>query len=219
MSTFTRTIQVQTRKIIFFVVCIKVNKQVIECFCLHLFSLTNFFENKITIFTLDQNSIREPRRKGAVGVREAAGVLIIRRRNNYTRGRASQNFLNFFKKISQCRKLSHSAENTLFHILIHALPILIHASPILIHWLGFRFSAPHLNTCIAYLKTLSRLSAPYLNTCIAYLNILSRLSAPYLNTCIFYPNTLRRLHILIHAILIHWVGLRLLAPYLNTCPN
>ena len=29
---------------IFLVVCIKVNKQVIQCFCVHLFSLTNFFE-------------------------------------------------------------------------------------------------------------------------------------------------------------------------------
>ena len=129
----------------------------------------------------------------------SAGVLFIRGRNNYTRGRTSQNILNFSEKISQSRKLSHSAENTLFHILIYALPILIHR-------LGFRLSAPYLNTCIAYLNTLSRLSAPYLNTCIAYPNTLSRLSTPYLNTCITYPNTLTRLHILIHAILLHWVG-------------
>ena len=57
----------------------------------------------------------------------SAGVLFIRRRNNYTRGPAwvaQKKF--FFEKISQCRKLSHSAENTLFHILIHALPTLIH---------------------------------------------------------------------------------------------
>ena len=47
------------------------------------------------------------------------------------------------------------------------LPILIHALPILIHWL----SAPYLNTCITYLKTLSRLSAP----CITYLYTMSRL--------------------------------------------
>ena len=34
----------------------------------------------------------------------------------------------------------------LLPILIHASPNLIHALPILIHWLGFRFSAPNLNT-------------------------------------------------------------------------
>ena len=95
----------------------------------------------------------------------SAGVLIIRGRNNYTRGRASQNFLNFFEKISvpkivaQCRK--------------HPIP--------------------YLNTCITYLNTSTRLSAPYLNTCIAYRNTLSRLSAPYLKTCITHLNTLSRL--------------------------
>ena len=35
--------------------------------------------------------------------------------------------------------------------------MLIHALPILIHWVGFRLSAPYLNTCITYLNTLSRL--------------------------------------------------------------
>ena len=116
---------------------------------------------------------------------------------------------NLFEIVSQCRNLSHSAENTLFHILIHALPILL-------HWLGFRLSAPYLNSCITYLNTLSqwvsfRLSAPHLNTCFTYVNILSRLSAAYLNTCIAFLNTLSRLHILIHAtpILIHWLGFRL----------
>ena len=34
-----------------FVVCINVNAKGIQCFCLHLFSLTNFFENKMKIFT------------------------------------------------------------------------------------------------------------------------------------------------------------------------
>ena len=34
----------------------------------------------------------------------------------------------------------------LLPILIHASLILIHALPILIHWLGFRLSAPYLNT-------------------------------------------------------------------------
>ena len=55
-----------------FLVCINVNEQVIQCFCMHLFSLTNFFENKISIFTiaLGQNSIRERQRKGTVGGRE-----------------------------------------------------------------------------------------------------------------------------------------------------
>ena len=121
----------------------------------------------------------------------SAGVIIIRAGGGHPRF-----FEIFSKKISQCQKLSHSAKNTLFHILIHALPILIHR-------LGFRLSAPFLNTCIAYLNTLSRLSAPYLNTCIAFVNTLSRLSAPYLNTCITYPNILTRLHILMHATLKH----------------
>ena len=40
----------------------------------------------------------------------------------------------------------------------------------------------YINTCITYLKTVTRLSAPYLNTCIDYLITLSRLSAPYLKT-------------------------------------
>ena len=104
-------------------------------------------------------------------------------------------FFEFFaKKFSQCRKLSHSAENTLFLILIHVLPILIHG-------LGFRLSAPYLNTRITYLNTLTRLSAPYLNTCIAYLNTLSRLSALGSKSCrtIPYLNTLSRLHIFIHC--------------------
>ena len=92
----------------------------------------------------------------------------------------------FFSKKSHSTE--NSAENTLFLILIHALPILIHG-------LGFRLSAPYLNTCITYLNTLSQLSAPYLNTCITYPNTLSRLSAP----CITYLYTLSRLHTLIHC--------------------
>ena len=66
--------------------------------------------------------------------------------------------------------MSHSAEKTLIHILIHALPILM-------HWLGFRISAAYRNICLTYLITLSRLSAPYLFPCITYFNTLSRLSA------------------------------------------
>ena len=46
MSTFRRTIQAQAWKIMFFVVCINVNVQDIQCFCLHLFSLTNISETK-----------------------------------------------------------------------------------------------------------------------------------------------------------------------------
>ena len=100
----------------------------------------------------------------------------------------------FFWK-SLCRELSHSAKNEPFHIFKHweelslmlilyrmLLPMLInesqrlkHALPISKLWLGFRLSAPYLNTCIAYFNTLSRLhtfvhasyfieSAPYLNT-------------------------------------------------------
>ena len=53
---------------------------------------------------------------------------------------------NFFEIVSQCRKLSNSAENTLFHILLHwneLYSILIHWAelyPILIHW-----TEPYLN--------------------------------------------------------------------------
>ena len=62
-----------------------------------------------------------------------------RRRNNYTAwARVGQN-LEKNEKTSQCRKLSHAAETTLFHIVINSTElytILIHLSelyPILIH--------------------------------------------------------------------------------------
>ena len=47
---------------------------------------------------------------------------------------------NFFEMVAKCQSLSKSAQNTLFHILIHwtkLYPILIHWAelyPILIHW-------------------------------------------------------------------------------------
>ena len=74
---------------------------------------------------------------------------------------------NFFEIVSQCRKLSNSAKNTLFHILIHwteLYPILIHWTelypiskhwaelyPILIHWtelypILIHWTEPYLNT-------------------------------------------------------------------------
>ena len=112
------------------------------------------------------------------------------RRNNYPRGRAYQEFLKFFRK-------NLTAENTLSLYIEtnHALPNAITYLNTCIAYLNTlsRLSAP--NTCIAYLNTLSRLSAP--NRCIAYVNTLSRLSAP--NRCIAYLNTLTRLHILIHC--------------------
>ena len=68
----------------------------------------------------------------------SGGGKIIRWRNNYPgRARVDQKFE---KKFSKCPKLSHSAENTLFHIFIHwteLYPIFIHWTelyPILIHW-------------------------------------------------------------------------------------
>ena len=53
------------RKNYLFSVCINVNLQVIQCFCLRLFSLTNFFENEINFFyiALGQNSTRRRNRK------------------------------------------------------------------------------------------------------------------------------------------------------------
>ena len=53
-------------------------------------------------------------RKGTVGVREAAGVIIIRAGGGHPRS-----FEIFFEKVSQCRKLSHSAKNDPFHIFMH----------------------------------------------------------------------------------------------------
>ena len=50
MSTRSRTIQAQASKIMFFVVCSNVNVQDIQCFCLHLFSLTNISETKKITF-------------------------------------------------------------------------------------------------------------------------------------------------------------------------
>ena len=143
-----------------------VNVQFILCFCPILYILKNFFQTITQSFYLALSHINIRTRN-----KISAGVTFIRA------GGQAQKFLNFFENISQCRKLSHRAENTLYHFVIHAFPILIHR-------LGFRLSAPYLNTCIAYLNTMSPLSAPYLNTCIAYLITLSRLSAPYLNTCI-----------------------------------
>ena len=82
----------------------------------------------------------------------SAGVRNIRAGSGH-----QKNLIFFSKKISQCRKMSHSAKNTLFLILIHASPILIHwfgfrlhillhALPILIDWVDFRLSVPYLNT-------------------------------------------------------------------------
>ena len=80
----------------------------------HFKTLTQSF-----YIALSQNTIRTRNKI-------SAGVLIIRGRNNYTRGRWAPR--KCFRKI--CRKLSHSAEK----------------DPI-----------PYLNTCIAYLNTLSQL--------------------------------------------------------------
>ena len=116
----------------------------------------------------------------------SAGVLIIRGRNNHTRGRwAHKKFSIFIEKnltlpkiVAQCRKMWQKHLNSYLNTCITYLNTLT--------WL----SAPYLNTCITYLNTLSRLSAPYLNTC--NLNTLTRLSAPYLNT--------------LPPIVTHWVG-------------
>ena len=105
--------------------------------------------------------MRARQRKGAAGVREAgSGLKIIQRRKNYPASGGgifitggwgwAKNSKKKSKKISQCRKLSHSAENALFHIFIHwtqlyliflhsaeLRPILKHWAeiyPILIHW-------------------------------------------------------------------------------------
>ena len=69
--------------------------------CPILYILINFFKTLIQSFyiALSRNSIREPRRKGAVGVRQAAAVIIIRA------GGAAKKKLSFFEKISQSRKL------------------------------------------------------------------------------------------------------------------
>ena len=135
-----------------------VNVQFLSCFCPVLYILINILKTLTQSFYIALSHINIRTRN-----KISAGVPNIRARINYPRGRGCRKkFLNFFEKIWQ--KLSHSAENTLFHILIHALHtsihwlhILIHALTILIHWLGFRVSTPYLNTCYLWLG--SRLHA------------------------------------------------------------
>ena len=72
-------------------------------------------------YTTRGKIIRERQRKGAVGVRVAGdGKIIPRHRKNYPvaeeLSQAAARAQKFEKKI---RKLSHSAEKTLFHIFIH----------------------------------------------------------------------------------------------------
>ena len=69
----------------------------------------------------------------------------------------------FEKKISQCRKLSHSTKNTLFHILIHCETILY---PYTLPKTLFYYIAetiPYLNT-LPKLYPIHRRNIPYLNT-------------------------------------------------------
>ena len=65
-------------KNLFFVVCINVNKQVIQCFCLHLFPLTKFFEIKFNIFTntLGQKKYKGAEAEGSASIREAVLFII-----------------------------------------------------------------------------------------------------------------------------------------------
>ena len=92
-----------------------------------------------------------------------AGVLIIRRGNNCTRGRGQPKVFEFFS--SQCPKMCQKHPIPYFNtcitylITLTRLHILIHSIPILKHSVGFRLSAPYLKTCITYLNTLTRLSA------------------------------------------------------------
>ena len=57
------------------------------------------------------------RKKYPAAEKLSGGGKFIRRQNNYPA--AGVGGPKIRKKISLCRKLSHSAENTLFHILIH----------------------------------------------------------------------------------------------------
>ena len=109
------------------------------------------------------------------GKLSGGGVKTIRRRNNYPGwAQVGQKF----EKNSKCPKLSHSAENTLFHIFIHwakLYPIFIHWTelyPIFKHWIELYpilihcRTVPYLNTLswtISYFTTLNR-TVPYLNT-------------------------------------------------------
>ena len=118
--------------------------QFILCFCPFLYFLIDFFQSIKQSFhiTLIHINIRT---RNII----SAGVLIIRGRNHFTRGRGSQKTLNFFRKknltvpkiVAQCRK----------------------------------YPITYLNTYITYLNYSTRLSAPCLNTCLAYPNTLSRL--------------------------------------------
>ena len=75
--------------------------KVTQSFYIALSQINIRTRNKISAGVL---IIREPRRKGAVGVRQAAAVLSIR-------AGTLEKIQFFFEKISQCRKLSHSSEN------------------------------------------------------------------------------------------------------------
>ena len=77
------------------------------------------------------------------------------RRRTAGRRRVGQNFELFFEKLSLCRELLHSAEITLFHMLIHCEISFAQnqtLSPNLIHYRSYTLSLyiaeaiPHLNT-------------------------------------------------------------------------
>ena len=83
-----------------FMLSFYVKLQFISCFCAFVYFLINFFKLLHNLFyiTLGHINIRTRKKN-------------IRRLNNYTRGRASQNFLKFFRKnltvpkiVAQCRK-------------------------------------------------------------------------------------------------------------------
>ena len=108
------------------------------------------------------------------------------------------------------KKLSHSDENE------HSIPLYIETNYSLCLYITECYYLP--SYMHPYLKTLTRLSALYLNTCIAYLNTLSRLwglgsISRYMHRLSQYIESAfgSRLHISKHAspILIHWVGFRL----------
>ena len=142
-------------------------------------------------YTTRGKVIRERQQKGAAGVREEGGAIIIPGGRRWPKIRKKNP-----KIVEQCRK--------------YPIPYLYTLSRTIPYLYTLNRTIPYLytlNRSIAYIKTLSR-TIPYLNTLsrnIPFVNTLSW-TIPYLNTLsrtIPYLNTLSRTH----PILIHWAEL------------
>ena len=79
--------------------------------CHHPYSLTQVYAAFMQYMQLFG---RERKRTGGgTHIKLSAGVIISPRRKNYPRGARGKISKHFLEKVSQCRKMSHSAGNTL----------------------------------------------------------------------------------------------------------